>query len=82
MLPDRKQFFIFENVKNVAFIINPNSAKGNYEPVLNEIKKKVENPNFYISESFAGTDQFIDENFEKTEIFVAIGGDGTISSVA
>ncbi len=82
MLPDRKQFFIFENVKNVAFIINPNSAKGNYEPVLNDIKKKVENPNFYISDSFEGTEHFINKNFENTEIFVAIGGDGTISSVA
>lgn len=69
-------------MKNVAFIINPNSAKGNYAPVLNQIKKKVENPNFYISESFDGTENFIDENFEQTEIFVAIGGDGTISSVA
>ena len=69
-------------MKEVAFIINPFSAKKNYHPFLNELKKKVENPNFYISESFSGTENFINENFEKTEIFVAIGGDGTISSVA
>lgn len=69
-------------MENIAFIINPNSAKGNYAPVLNQIKKKVENPNFYISESLEGTENFINENFDKTEIFVAIGGDGTISSVA
>lgn len=69
-------------MEKVAFIINPNSAKGNYTPVLNEIKTKVESPNFYISESLEGTERFIDENFGQTEIFVAIGGDGTISSVA
>lgn len=69
-------------MENVAFIINPNSAKGNYEPILKEIKKKVANPNVYISESFEGTENFIKENFHQTEIFVAIGGDGTISSVA
>lgn len=69
-------------MKNVAFIINPNSAKGNYEPILEQIQKKVENPNFYVSESFEGTEEFIGRNFSDTDIFVAIGGDGTISSVA
>ncbi len=69
-------------MENVAFIINPFSAKKNYHPFLNELKKKVDNPNFYISESIEGTEEFIKNNFEKTDIFVAIGGDGTISTVA
>lgn len=69
-------------MKNVAFIINPFSAKKNYQPFLQELKNKVENPNFYISESIEGTNEFIRKNFDKTEIFVAIGGDGTISAVA
>lgn len=69
-------------MQNVAFIINPNSAKGNYEPVLNNIKKKVAEPLFYISESLEGTEEFIRNHFSEIEIFVAIGGDGTISSVA
>ena len=69
-------------MKNVAFIINPFSAKKNYQPFLDLLKTKVENPNFYISESLAGTEKFINENFDTTDIFVAVGGDGTISSVA
>ena len=69
-------------MENVAFIINPNSAKGNYAPIYNKLRSKVENLNFYISESPEGTQKFIEENFQNTEIFVAIGGDGTISSVA
>ena len=69
-------------MKNVAFIINPFSAKKNYQPFLDSLQKKVENPNFYISESLAGTENFIKENFNNTDIFVAVGGDGTISSVA
>ncbi len=69
-------------MKNVAFIINPFSAKKNYQPFLDSLTKKVENPNFYISESLAGTEKFINDNFENTDIFVAVGGDGTISSVA
>lgn len=47
-----------------------------------ELKKKVVNPNCYISESVEGTDEFIRRNFAETSAFVAIGGDGTISSVA
>lgn len=66
----------------VAFIINPNSSKGNYQPILDGIKNKIENPNYYISQSIEGTQAFITQNFKTTDLFVAIGGDGTISSVA
>ncbi len=69
-------------MKEVAFIINPYSAHGNYHPFLKELHNKVENPNYYISESIEGADRFIDDHFESTKIFVAIGGDGTISTVA
>ncbi|MBU8881901.1 diacylglycerol kinase [Kaistella sp. DKR-2] len=69
-------------MENVAFIINPFSAKKNYAPFLNALQKKVNNPLFYISDSIEGTFNFIDENFATTDIFVAVGGDGTISTVA
>ncbi|MDN5423385.1 MAG: YegS/Rv2252/BmrU family lipid kinase, partial [Chryseobacterium sp.] len=68
--------------EKAAFIINPFSAKKNYQPFLDELKKKVDNPLYYISESIPGTDDFIKEHFDKVDIFVAIGGDGTISTVA
>lgn len=69
-------------MEKVAFIINPFSAKKNYQPFLNELKKKVDSPLYYISESIQGTDEFIRAHYENTDIFVAIGGDGTISTVA
>ncbi len=82
MLPNQEAFFIFAPMEKVAFIINPFSAKKNYQPFLNELKKKVENPLYYISESIQGTDDFIQQYFNEIDIFVAIGGDGTISTVA
>lgn len=82
MLPNQEAFFIFAVMEKVAFIINPFSAKKNYQPFLNELKKKVENPLYYISESIQGTDDFIEQHFNEIDIFVAIGGDGTISTVA
>ncbi|MGZ5263053.1 MAG: diacylglycerol/lipid kinase family protein, partial [Kaistella sp.] len=69
-------------MENVAFIINPFSAKKNYHPFLQALKMRIPNPLFYISDSIEGTFNFIDENFATTDIFVAVGGDGTISTVA
>nr|WP_089792876.1 YegS/Rv2252/BmrU family lipid kinase [Chryseobacterium wanjuense] len=69
-------------MEKVAFIINPFSAKKNYQPFLNELKTKVKEPLYYISESILGTDDFIQKHFNDVDIFVAIGGDGTISTVA
>ncbi|WBX96846.1 diacylglycerol/lipid kinase family protein [Chryseobacterium gambrini] len=69
-------------MEKVAFIINPFSAKKNYQPFLNGLKAKVKDPLYYISESIPGTDQFIQDHFNTVDIFVAIGGDGTISTVA
>ncbi|MBP6575873.1 MAG: NAD(+)/NADH kinase [Chryseobacterium sp.] len=66
----------------VAFIINPFSAKKNYQPFLNELSKKVENPLFLVSKSLKDTDTFIDEHWNDVDVFVAVGGDGTISTVA
>ena len=42
----------------------------------------MKDPLYYISESIPGTDQFIQDHFNDVDIFVAIGGDGTISTVA
>lgn len=69
-------------MENVAFIINPFSAKKNYQPFLDILQKKVKNVNYYISDSVEKTNDFIKNNFDSTDIFVAVGGDGTISSVA
>lgn len=67
---------------NFAFIINPNSAKGDARIFLEEISTRIINPNYILSQSIEDTEIFIQENWENTDIFVAVGGDGTISSVA
>ncbi|WP_414017711.1 diacylglycerol/lipid kinase family protein [Chryseobacterium sp. JJR-5R] len=82
MLSHPEAFSNFASMEKVAFIINPFSAKKNYQPFLNELKAKVQNPLYYISESIPGTDEFIRTHFNDVDIFVAIGGDGTISTVA
>lgn len=82
MLSHPEAFSNFASMEKVAFIINPFSAKKNYQPFLNELKAKVQNPLYYISESIPGTNEFIRTHFNDVDIFVAIGGDGTISTVA
>lgn len=65
-----------------AFIINPFSAKKNYQPFLDSLCRKIEQPLYLISQSLEDTDRFIKENWDNVDVFVAVGGDGTISVVA
>lgn len=69
-------------MENVAFIINPFSAKKNYKPFFDALRIKIPNAKVYISESVHGTFEFIENEFDRVDIFVAVGGDGTISTVA
>lgn len=69
-------------MENVRFIINPFSAKKNYQPFVERLQKSVPKAHIYISDSVQGTDEYISAHFASTDIFVAVGGDGTISSVA
>ncbi len=65
-----------------VFIFYPFSAKKNYKEFLEKLQQKYPEANFMISKSIEDTHRFIDENFASTEVFVAVGGDGTISTVA
>lgn len=65
-----------------AFIINPYSAKKNYQSFLDNLSKKIENPLFLISKTLEDTESFIQANWDAVDVFVAVGGDGTISVVA
>lgn len=69
-------------MQKVAFIINPYSAKKNYQPFLAQLKNKIDNPLYIISKSIEDSDQFIYDHWDDVDIFVAVGGDGTISTVA
>lgn len=69
-------------MNNVAFIINPFSAKKDYYSFLKLLKSKVKNPLILISKSIEDSQNFIKKHWETVEIFVAIGGDGTISTIA
>lgn len=66
----------------VAFIINPFSANKEYKGFLAELKSKVKKANYLISKSIKDTHDFLDENLDKYDVFVAVGGDGTISTIA
>lgn len=69
-------------MEDVAFIINPYSAKGSYHDVLDRINHEFKHSSVYISESVEGTADFIRTTFDKVKIYIAIGGDGTISGIA
>lgn len=66
----------------IAFIINPFSAKKNYQVFLEKLKQSISEPLFLISKSIKDTEAFIKNNWDLVDVFVAVGGDGTISVVA
>ena len=69
-------------MQRTAFIINPNSSNGKYQSFLNKLNFLIDNPNVFISKSKKDTEDFINNNLNNIDIFVAVGGDGTISSIA
>ncbi|MDL1914200.1 MAG: diacylglycerol kinase [Bergeyella sp.] len=69
-------------MERVAFIINPFSAKKNSASFIKKLERHIKDPLYHLSESKESTEIFIKENFSKVDVFVAVGGDGTISSVA
>lgn len=69
-------------MQRAAFIINPNSSNGKYQSFLNKLNFLIDNPNIFISKSKKDTEDFINNNLNNIDVFVAVGGDGTISSIA
>lgn len=69
-------------MQRTAFIINPNSSNGKYQSFLNKLNFLIDNTNVFISKSKKDTEDFINNNLNNIDIFVAVGGDGTISSIA
>lgn len=76
------EIYYFCFMKKVAFIINPHSFKGQYEFLLKNIENQEIESLVLVSKSKEDTENFIKKNWENVDIFVAAGGDGTISSVA
>lgn len=69
-------------MEKIAFIINPFSAKKEYQTFLDKLKKNIPHPNYIVSQSIEHTHQFMEQQWESVDIFVAVGGDGTISTIA
>lgn len=65
-----------------VFIINPFSAKKQSDLFIQKLKTKVDPLHYYVSESVEKTTEFILETKEKYDVYVAVGGDGTIASIA
>ncbi len=69
-------------MNRTAFVINPSSAKKQSEAFVQQLKKKVSPLNYHVSKSVEDTAQYIEQNRSLIDVFVAVGGDGTIASVA
>jgi len=64
-----------------AFIINPFSVS-NHNVFLKKLLKEYPNALYIVSKSIEDTNIFIEKHFKEIDIFVAVGGDGTVSTIA
>ncbi len=69
-------------VKDIIFIINPNSGKQQIAGILNQIKEYDVELSYFITKSLEDFKNFVSENAHKYKVFVIVGGDGTINSAA
>lgn len=67
-------------IKDIVFIINPNSGKQQIQNVLNQIKSYELELSYFITNSLKDFAQFITNNIHKYKVVVIVGGDGTINS--
>lgn len=66
----------------VAFIINPKSSAKNHDKIIEQLRRQMPDATVFISASRQATDDFMEKMAAAVDIFVAVGGDGTISAVA
>lgn len=74
-------------MKNILFIVNPNSAKGNEERISRAIKSRIDQNVFDVSVTYTqSADHAISLSkkavADNIDIIVAVGGDGTVNEVA
>lgn len=69
-------------MEKIAFIINPKSSSQNISTKIKKIQNMFPKSRFFFSKDKYSTHNFIQKNWDKIDIFVVVGGDGTVSSVA
>lgn len=74
-------------MKNILFIVNPNSAKGNEERISRAIESRIDQNVFDVLVTYTQSANHAIKLSEKavadnTDIIVAVGGDGTVNEVA
>ncbi len=68
------------NLKDIIFIINPNSGKKKISSILKQIKNFDNELSYFITKSEKDFKNFVSENNKKYKVFVIVGGDGTVNS--
>jgi len=70
------------SVKDIIFIINPNSGKQQIAGIIKQIEEYELEFSYFITKSLEDFKNFVSENEHKYKVFVIVGGDGTINSAA
>lgn len=64
----------------ILFIINPNAGSGNIDHIIKSVRNN--GVSYIITHSLNELDYVMSNEIEKYNVFVAVGGDGTVNSLA
>ncbi len=67
-------------IKDIIFIINPNSGKQKISGILKQINNYKEKLDYFITKSYEDFENFLNKNIANYKVIVIVGGDGTINS--
>ena len=66
----------------ILFIINPNSGPRRFKHLVRRIKKADPNLTYIVTRHNETVKQVFEENLEKYNVFIVVGGDGTVHEAA
>jgi diacylglycerol kinase (ATP) len=67
-------------IKDIIFIINPNSGSNNSKGIIEALINYDKNVHYFISESISAFDDFFRININNYKVLVICGGDGTVNN--
>jgi len=68
--------------EDILFVVNPNSGKKKVLKILDNIKEQFPHSDIFISKSKEEFNKEFQKTIDKYYIYIVVGGDGTINSVA
>lgn len=67
---------------DILFIINPNAGKKNIHKIIHQLSSPELGIRYIVTKDIADVDRILKNEINQNKVFVAVGGDGTVSAIS